>query len=124
MYSKTYMTHFASPQNIGQIDNPDAECEVINTEGGCFDKVQLQASFDGDTVSDAKFRLKACSGTIMSFSLLTTMIKGKTIDEIEKIDYNTLEAEVGGIPEKKAHSLRLAVEAKDKIISQYKTKTN
>ena len=118
MYSKTYMQHFAAPQNIGTINNADAKCEVVNEEGGCFDTATLFVTVENNIIKDAKYQLKACSGTIMAFSLLTTRMIGKTLEEVKGITYQLLFEDVGGVPDKKAHSLRLAVEAKNKILEQ------
>ena len=116
MYSKIYMKHFAMPENVGVIENPSFHCEVINKEDGCFDKVNFFVNTDNNKIIDAKFQLKACSGTIMSFSLLTSLIIGKEIEEIKKIDFDLLREQVGDLPEKKNHSLRLAVEANNELI--------
>lgn len=116
MYSKVYMKHFSVPENVGVIENPTFHCEVINKEDGCFDKVNFYVKIKDNKVIDAKYQLKACSGTIMAFSLLTTMIIGKDYDEIKDIDFNKLKEEVGDLPEKKTHSLRLAVEANTELL--------
>ncbi len=116
MYSKVYMKHFAMPENVGTIENPSFHCEVINKEDGCFDKVNFYVNTEKNKIIDAKFRLKACSGTIMSFSLLTSQIIGKELNEIKKIDFEYLKEQVGDLPEKKNHSLRLAVEANNELI--------
>lgn len=118
MYSKTYMQHFAKPQNIGKIENPTCFAEVENKEGGCFDKATLYVNIDDKRIIEAKFQARACSGTIMAFSLLTSKIIDKELAEVKLISFEELNEDVGGIPEKKAHSLRLAIEAKDIILSK------
>jgi len=120
MYSKTYMKHFSMPLNIGVIDNPSAQCEVINEEGGCFDKVNFFVKFENDKIVDVKYRLKACSGTIAAFSLLSEMVLNKSINELENITLESMTEEIGGMPEKKMHSIRLAIEAKDEIVKLLK----
>ncbi|NOR45743.1 MAG: iron-sulfur cluster assembly scaffold protein [Candidatus Delongbacteria bacterium] len=117
MYSKTYMQHFAAPKNIGIIETPNATCTVKNEEGGCFDTVQAYAKIENNIIVDFKYKLKACSGTITAFSLISTMLIGKTIEEAKSITFEQMDELLGGVPEKKAHSLRLAIEARDKIIN-------
>ena len=116
MYTKTYLDHFSNPRNVGALENPAAKAEVVNMEGGCFDTATLYVNYDGSTVSEARYQLKACSGTIMAFSLLSTRMEGRTLPEIKEIDFDTLLTDLGDLPEKKHHSLRLAIEAKDKIV--------
>lgn len=118
MYSKTYMKHFAAPNNIGIIENPDVTCSVKNEEGGCFDTVQAYVKIENETIIDFKYKLKACSGTITAFSLISTMLIGKTITEAKSITFEQMDELLGGIPEKKAHSLRLAIEARDKLFNK------
>ncbi|MDA3839225.1 MAG: iron-sulfur cluster assembly scaffold protein [Candidatus Delongbacteria bacterium] len=117
MYSKTYMEHFAAPKNIGIIGTPSATCTVKNEEGGCFDTVQAYVKIEDNIIIDFKYKLKACSGTITAFSLISTMLIGKTIEEARSITFEQMDELLGGVPEKKSHSLRLAIEARDKIIN-------
>lgn len=122
MYSKKYLEHFASPKNIGAFDDPDISCNVVNTEGGCFDTVDVFVKVKDSVVSDFKYKLKACSGTITVFSLLSEIIIGKKTEELAGIDFKFIDDALGGLPEKKHHSIRLALEAIDKIIEQIKKK--
>ncbi|MBN1971843.1 MAG: iron-sulfur cluster assembly scaffold protein [Candidatus Delongbacteria bacterium] len=118
MYSQTYMKHFSNPQNVGKIENADDVIEVINKEEGCFDTVNLYIKYDDNIINDAKFQLKACSGTIVTFSLFTELIKGKEIEFLNKIDHDLINDELGGLPAKKAHSIRLVLEARDEILKR------
>ncbi len=118
MYSSTYMKHFSSPKNVGIVEDSNISVEVVNEEEGCFDTVLFTAKLENNMVVDAKYKLKACSGTIVTFSLFTEMIKGKNLEFIKKIDYATINDELGGIPEKKAHSIRLVLEARDKMLKE------
>jgi nitrogen fixation protein NifU and related proteins len=120
MYSKKYIEHFSSPKNIGTIEDPDALCSVVNTEGGCFDSVDVFVKTEGGIITDFKYKLKACSGTITAFSLLSELLIGKNADELGTIDFNMLNEALGGLPDKKHHSIRLALEAKEKITEQLK----
>lgn len=120
MYSNDYIKHFSSPKNIGEIEDADIRCSVVNTEGGCFDTVDITVKSGDGIIKDFKYRLKACSGTITAFSMLSELIIGKTAEELEKITFEQMDEILGGIPEKKHHSLRLALEAVKKIREQLK----
>ncbi|MBN2857498.1 MAG: iron-sulfur cluster assembly scaffold protein [Candidatus Delongbacteria bacterium] len=118
MYSKKYLEHFAAPKNIGTIEDADASCKVVNTEGGCFDTVDVFVKTKESKVDQFKYKLKACSGTITVFSLLSELIKDKPVTEIDSITFELMNDELGGLPEKKHHSLRMAIEALSKIKEQ------
>ncbi|MFO7811026.1 MAG: iron-sulfur cluster assembly scaffold protein [Candidatus Delongbacteria bacterium] len=118
MYSKKYLEHFSHPKNIGTIEKPDASCTVVNTEGGCFDTIDVYVKIKDGKVDEFKYKLKACSGTITVFSLLSELIKDIPADEIDSITFELMNKELGGLPEKKHHSLRLAVEALSKLKKQ------
>jgi len=115
MYSKKYIEHFSNPKNIGTVENADATCNVVNNEGGCFDTVDVSVRYENGVIRDLKYKLKACSGTITAFSLLSEVIKDKNITELDSITFEYLDGLLGHLPEKKHHSLRLAVEAKNLI---------
>ncbi len=118
MYSKNYMKHFASPLNIGLIENYTYMTEVVNKEDGCFDKIRLYLLVENQIIKDAKYQLKACSGTIVSFSVLTELLKNKDIGFLNELTEADLIAEMGELPPKKGHSVRLALEAVANIIEQ------
>ncbi len=118
MYSKKYIEHFSKPKNIGDIKDPDAYVEVINTEGGCFDTVSVFVKTKDGSIEDFKYKLKACSGTITVFSLLSELMIGKDVEEIDSITFEMMDSELGKLPEKKHHSLRLAGDAIEKIKEQ------
>jgi nitrogen fixation NifU-like protein len=120
MYSKTYLEHFSSPKNIGSLEDADIEFNVVNTEGGCFDTVDVTVKSDNGVITDFKYKLKACSGTITAFSLLSELIRGKTARDLDGITFEHLDDILGKIPEKKHHSLRLAIEAVNRIKEQLK----
>ncbi len=117
-YSEKYMQHFASPQNVGEVANPDATAEVQHQGGGCFDRIRMTVRLNGDTIEDVQFKARACSGTLAAASAATVWAKGKTVAEARQVDADTLDAELGGVPEKKRHSVELAAEAVREVLSK------
>jgi len=116
-YSKQYIEHFTNPRGIGEIENPDAVSEVKHEGGGCFDTVRLTLRFDNSSIEDVKFRARACSGTIAACSALVDKVTGMKKDDALKLTPDDLAAHLGGIPEKKQHSVELAIEALQKAIT-------
>lgn len=120
MYNDKYMKHFGEPQNIGEIPDADAFCEVKHQGGGCFDTIMLFIKVNDGRIADIKYKVRACSGTIAAGSAITTLARGKSLDEAMKIDFDIVNEELGGVPEKKYHSIELAVEAVRNTINKYK----
>jgi len=123
MYSKQYMKHFTQPRNSGEVVNPDAVCEVAHTGGGCFDRIKMSMKVDGEKITELKYMLRACSGTIAATSALTSIAVGKDLSEAELIDIEVVLKELDGVPEKKMHSVELAVEALKETLAEYKRRS-
>ncbi len=119
MYSQQYMTHFQSPQNIGVIENPTTKVEVQYQGKGCFDRVRMYMLVNDDVVDDIKYQIRGCSGTIAACSALTTLVKGSKIDDVKQLVRNNVILALGGVPEKKAHSVDLVMEALQKLLGSY-----
>jgi len=110
-YSATYMDHFQSPRNIGEIENPSARADVEHQGEGCFDRLRITLAVADDRITDAKFKARACSGTIAAASAVTEWAKGKSLAEAIKLTPDDVDRLLDGVPEKKRHSVELAAEA-------------
>ncbi|MDP8239989.1 MAG: iron-sulfur cluster assembly scaffold protein [Candidatus Hatepunaea meridiana] len=110
-YSTKYIDHFTNPRGIGEIEPPDAVSEVKHAGGGCFDTIRLTLKIDNEMISDARFRARACSGTIAACSALVDKVSGMELNEAIKLTPDDIADHLDGIPEKKRHSVELAVEA-------------
>ncbi len=110
-YSEKYLAHFTNPRGVGEVEPPDASAEVHHEGGGCFDRVKLTVRLDGDKVAELKFRARACSGTIAACSALTEWARGRNVREAAAVTPDDLTNWLGGIPEKKQHSVELAARA-------------
>ncbi len=97
-YTDQVMDHFMNPRNVGEIENPSATGEVGNAS--CGDALKLTLSIDkNDVITDAKFKTFGCASAIASSSVLTEMVKGKTLDEAAKITNEEIAAALGSLPE-------------------------
>jgi nitrogen fixation NifU-like protein len=83
MYSQKVMEHFMNPRNVGEM--PDAD--GIGTEGNpvCGDVMKLYIKVKDDRIVDAKFQTFGCGAAIAVSSMITEMVKGKTLDEAMQI---------------------------------------
>ena len=118
-YSELVMDHFKNPRNVGQIKDPSGKGKVGNPV--CGDIMELHIEVDGsDVITDVKFRTFGCGAAIATSSMLTEMVKGKTVGEAEKLSNKAVVDALGGLPQVKVHCSVLAEEALKKAIEDYR----
>lgn len=120
MYSEKVMDHFSNPRNVGEI--PDAD--GVGTEGNpvCGDVMKIFIKVEGDRIVDAKFKTFGCGAAIAVSSMITEMVKGKTIDEALSISKESVAEALDGLPPQKQHCSNLGADALHKAIEDYKKK--
>ena len=120
MYSEKVMDHFMNPRNVGEITDADG----VGMEGNptCGDAMQLFIKVENDVIVDAKFRTFGCGAAIAVSSMITEMIKGKTLDEALSISKEAVAHELGGLPPQKMHCSNLGSDALRKAIEDYRSK--
>jgi nitrogen fixation NifU-like protein len=109
MYSKTVLDHFQNPRNLTEMRNPDAV--GMGASQVCGDVMTLFLSIAEGRVKDASFKTMGCGAAIASGSILTEILKGKTLAEAESISKDSLVNALGGLPAIKMHCPELALEA-------------
>lgn len=119
-YSEKVMDHFMNPRNVGEIENADGVGEVGNP--ACGDMMRLYLKVDGGKIVDAKFRTFGCGAAIASSSMLTEMIKGKTIEEARAITNRHVADALDGLPPVKIHCSVMAEEAVKSALEDYAKK--
>lgn len=120
LYSTKVMEHFQHPRNVGEIKNPDGIGHVGNPI--CGDIMELYIKVNNGIVSDAKFKTFGCGAAIATSSMITEMVKGKTIEEALRISNKAVAEALDGLPPIKMHCSVLAKDALKSAIDDYLAK--
>ncbi|MBG0917568.1 MULTISPECIES: Fe-S cluster assembly sulfur transfer protein SufU [Exiguobacterium] len=78
LYRQVIMDHYKNPRNRGVIE--DGVTVDLNNPT-CGDSLRLQLQVEDDIVKDAKFEGEGCSISLASASMMTQIVKGKTVEE-------------------------------------------
>lgn len=105
LYRQVIMDHYKNPRNRGVIE--DGVTVDLNNPT-CGDSLRLQLQVEDDIVRDAKFEGEGCSISLASASMMTQIVKGKTVEEalqlatifsemVQGKDYDTETFDLGDI---------------------------
>ena len=96
-YSDKVNDHFNNPRNMGSMDRQDPQVgTAVVGAPACGDVMQLQLKISEEgVIEDAKFKTFGCGSAIASSSLVTTMVKGKRVEEAETLRNVDIAAELG-----------------------------
>jgi len=121
-YSKQVLDHYEHPRNVGSLDksDPNVGTGMVGAPA-CGDVMKLQIKVSNDIIVDAKFKTYGCGSAIASSSLVTEMLKGKTLSEAQNIENTTIVEELA-LPPVKIHCSVLAEDAIKAAIKDLQTK--
>lgn len=117
-YSPIVIDHFQNPRNVGEL--PDANAQASVTNPVCGDVLQLMLKIADGRIAEACFKTFGCEAAIAASSLLTELIKGKTIPDVQGISSETITAALGGLPKVKLHASALAEAALKEALERYR----
>ncbi|MDH7487237.1 MAG: iron-sulfur cluster assembly scaffold protein [Anaerolineae bacterium] len=123
-YSATVIDHFMNPHNVGVIEDADGVGYEGNPTCGDTMEIFIKVSKDdqAERIADIKFRTFGCAAAIASSSIATEMVKGKTLEEAERLTDGQIVEALGGLPPLKVHCSLLATGALKKAIEDYRRK--
>jgi len=120
-YSEKVMDHFAHPRNVGEMENPDGVGKVGNPV--CGDIMNLYLRVKDGVITDATFKTFGCGAAIATSSMVTELVKGKTVKDALAISNRAVAEALGGLPPIKMHCSVLAEEALKAAIDDYYSRT-
>jgi len=116
-YSEKVMDHFRNPRNVGDMPDADGTGHVGNAV--CGDIMELYIKVRDNIIVDSKFKTFGCGAAIATSSMVTELVKGKTVDEALKISNRAVAEALGGLPPIKMHCSLLAEQALKSAIDDY-----
>lgn len=118
-YNPKVLELFKNPKNLGRME--DATVDALAGSIACGDMIAIYLKIDDMTqrISAASFESYGCAANIAASSILTEMIKGKTLEEAWQVTWKEISDELGGLPSVKFHCGILAVGALKRAIRNY-----
>ncbi|KAJ8286063.1 hypothetical protein GJAV_G00034150 [Gymnothorax javanicus] len=123
LYHKKVVDHYENPRNVGSLDKNSKNVGTgLVGAPACGDVMKLQIEVDEEgKIVDARFKTFGCGSAIASSSLATEWVKGKSIEEAQKIK-NTEIAKELCLPPVKLHCSMLAEDAIKAALADYRLK--
>jgi len=116
------MDHFQNPRNVGELSDANGIGEVGNAT--CGDIMKIYIKVENDRIVDIKFKTFGCGAAIATSSMVTEMVKGKTLDEAMQVTNKAVAEALDGLPPAKMHCSNLAADALHKAIENYRAGQN
>jgi nitrogen fixation NifU-like protein len=117
LYNDKVIEHFRNPRNVGEMENPDGVGRVGDPI--CGDVMELYIKVKDGIIVDAKFKTFGCAAAIATSSMVTDMVKGKSVEEALEISNEAVVEALDGLPPAKVHCSVLAEDALKSAIEDY-----
>jgi nitrogen fixation NifU-like protein len=117
VFSETVIEYAYNPRNVGEISDADGVGRITGT---CGDTVQIQICVEDGRISESRFMTDGCGTSIACGSMLTEMIKDKTIEEALMINSDDLLRSLDGLPEEYVHCSVLSANVLREAIDDYR----
>ena len=83
LYREVILDHFKSPKNKGKM--PEANAKADGHNPLCGDQITVSALVENGKIKDVKYDGHGCAISQSAASMMTQVIKGKSIDDIKKL---------------------------------------
>ena len=115
-YSEIVIREYRNPSNFGVLENPDS---IGKIKGPCGDTMKFTIKIKNETIIESRFWTDGCGATIACGSMLTKMIKDKSLNEASKITSSHLLEALEGLPKEHHHCTVLAIKTLQAGIKNY-----
>ncbi len=117
MYSNMVIAHFLSPQNVGEMVDPDGVGSYGDPD--CGDHLKIFIKVKDNTVHDISFLVYGCTAAIACSSMTTEMARNKTLREALKLTEQDVTEALEGLPEEKQHCSNMGIRALRAAVTDY-----
>jgi len=122
VYNEIVLEHYRNPRNLGEIQNADGV--GIYMSDFCGDITKFWIKVAQGRIKDAKYMTQGCAASVACGSVLTELVKNRTVEEALNITKDAILARLHGLPEHKIHCSMLAEDAFKDAIRDYLTRNN
>ena len=116
IYSEITIDHAMNPRNVGDMGEADGFAKVT---GPCGDTMEIWLRVNNGTIAEASFMTNGCGTSIASGSMVTEMVKGRSVSELRKISQQDVLNALGGLPEESQHCALLAANTLKAAVRDY-----
>lgn len=120
MYSKKVIDIFKNPKHVGKIKDANGIGEVGNIK--CGDMMRVYLKVKDNKIQDVKVETYGCVSAIAASDTMCKLVKGKTLEQAEKLTYKMIIDDLGELPKIKYHCSIMGTEALHKAIKDYRKK--
>ena len=117
LYSAKVLEQARNPRYLGRMAEPDARAIL---RGWCGDTMEIYLRLNGTRIEKATFMTDGCGPSVACGNMLSTMVRGLTLEQGSKIEPKDLISALEGLPEESAHCAELAVKTLQKAISDHR----
>ena len=115
------MEHFTKPRNVGELADANGIGDVGNPM--CGDIVRLYVKIQNDKIEKATFKTFGCRAAIATSSMVTELVKNKSVEDALKISNRAVAEALGGLPPINMHCSVLAEEALKNALDDYRKRS-
>ena len=119
MYSPQLLDHFEHPRNPGEVPDLDAMAQLENP--ACGDVLKLTLKTVNGRIAEIRFMAKGCVPAMACGSILTELVKGRSVEEARGLKREELVAAIGGLPSASNHASHLAMDTLAAVLQQIKS---
>jgi nitrogen fixation NifU-like protein len=117
VFSSTLLAHFEAPQNVGEMEDADAESEEENPV--CGDRVHVWLRIRDGAVQRMTWRAEGCAPAIAAASATSVLVEGMALDRVRALGRDEIVDALDGLPPRKTHAAVLALDALRRALELY-----